>query len=418
MHATSDAPAFRNVATAYALGQMADWFAEVTLALVVFERTGSPLAAALVFVALRVLPVGGMRWAAGRSLGGLSALRALAMVALALGVGALPVWVLLALGLADGLGSLGGRAGSRAAAVRLLGGGDALRAGNARLNVAFSVAAMAAPLAAGLLVSRFGAGVALAVAAGALTLAAAVVRGVPHATGSQSVRLLGLVRVARESRCARWLTAEALLLVLFTAAVPVELPYVIESLGAGDGGYGLLLTAWGAGMVAGSIAFAGLDRFDLPLLAVSATVAVAVAYLLMGLAPSLAVAAVAAFAGGGGNGVQWVSAVSWFQSRAPQALAPQLAALLESMTALAPGVGFLLGGLAVTLLDPRACLLVAAGLIVVVMLGAAATAIPLAGPVGRPILFIRAKLGRRLEPVRQPFSYVEPTPLGREPHSG
>ena len=423
MHDSPDAPAFRKVAVAYGLGQVADWFVEVTLALVVFERTGSALAAALVFVALRVLPVAGMRWAVGHSLGGLSALRVLAMLTLALGVEALPVWALLAVGLADGLGSLGGRAGSRAAAVHLLGHGEALRAGNARLNMAFSAAAMAAPVAAGLVMSRFGAGVALALAAAGLAAAAVVVGGVRAESAPARVRLTGLRRVLRESRSGRWLAAEAVLLVLFTAAVPVELPFVIESLGAGEGAYGALLTAWGAGMVAGSMAFAGLHRFDLPLLAVSATLAVAAAYLLMGFAPSLAVAAVAAFAGGGGNGVQWVSAVSWFQGRAPRALAPQLAALLETFAALAPGAGFLLGGAAVGVLSPRACLVAAGCLIVLVMLAAAVTALPLA--TRRPAWLWAwprraggARLQSRLEPVRQPFSYVEPTPLGREPFSG
>jgi hypothetical protein len=413
MHAApSGAPAFRKVALAYALGQVADWFAEVTLALVVFRRTGSPLAAALVFVALRVLPVAGMRWAAGRSLTRLAALRTLAMLALALGVGVLPVWALLALGIVDGLGSLGGRAGSRAAAVRLLGHGGALRSGNALLNFAFSFAAMAAPVAAGMLVSGLGATAALGAASAALAAGACVASRVRIALPPRPrAGATGVRRALRESGSGRWLAAEIVLLVLFTAAVPVELPYVIDSLGAGAGGYGALLTAWGAGMVAGSVVFAALRRIDLPLLAAGSTLAVALAYLAMGVSPSLVLAAAAALLGGVGNGVQWVSAVSWIQQRVPRALAPQLSALLESVAALAPGAGFLAGGAAVTLFDPRACLVAGAAFIVAVTAWAVAAAL---WPGRRP----GSRLRRRLEPVRQPFSYVEPTPLGREPYSG
>lgn len=410
MHDSAGAPAFRKVALAYALGQAADWFVEVTLALVVFDRTGSALAAALVFVAVRVLPVGGMRWAAGRSLGGLSALRAVTILALALGAAVLPVWALLALGLVDGVGSLGGRAGSRSAVVRLLPGAG-LRAGNAALNLAFSIAAMAAPVAAAMLVSRFGAATALGAAAVAVAAASAAVKGVRLVPAPARAAGAGLRRTLRESRSGRWLGVEVVLLVLFTAAVPVELPYVIDSLGAGDGGYGALLTAWGAGMVAGSLAFALLRGLDLPLLASGSTLAVAGAYLSMGVAPSIGLAAAGAFLGGAGNGVHWVSVVSWMQRRAPLALAPQLAALLESVAALSPGAGFLAGGLAVTLLDPRACLLAGAALIVLVTLCAAAAAV-------WPQRRRGARLRSRLEPVRQPFSYVEPTPLGREPYSG
>ncbi|MEA2426830.1 MAG: hypothetical protein QOF37_458, partial [Thermoleophilaceae bacterium] len=119
---------------------------------------------------------------------------------------------------------------------------------------------------------------------------------------------------------------------------------------------GVLLTAWGAGMVGGSLAFTALARARLSLLGAGAALAVAAGYAIMGVAPSLAVAAAAATLGGAGNGMQWVAFASRVQERAPLDLAPLLAAVLESMTALAPGVGFLAGGVAVSLLDPRVCL--------------------------------------------------------------
>jgi hypothetical protein len=354
-------PSFRAVAFAYSAGQAADWLVEVALALAVFDRTGSPLASALVFVALRVLPVAALPLAAARTLGQLSALRALAIPCLAFGLDALPVWVLLVIGLADGAGSLAGRAGSRAAVVRLVGDPEGVRAGNAVLNFAFALAAACVPLAAGLLGPR----PALVLAASLVAVAAVVVRSVDGQGAAFGLMLRG-------SGVGGLLALETILLVLFTAAVPVEVPLVKETLGAGDGGYGALLAVWGAGMVAGSVAFAWLSRVSLLAVAAAATLAVAGSYALMGLAPSLALACVGAVLGGAGNGMQWVAVVSLAQRRAPTALVARVAGALESVAALAPGAGFLLGGVAVSMLDPRACLLAGAGAIVLTAAGALA----------------------------------------------
>jgi hypothetical protein len=350
--------AFRSVAAAYALGQVLDWVVEIALAIAVYERTGSALAAALVFVALRVVPVAALPWACGRPLGGLAALRVAAVAALALGVDGLPIWALLALGLADGAGSLGGRAGSRAATARLFERDDDVRAGNAVLNVAFAVAAALAPAAAGALVAFRGVGAALIAGAVLAAVACAVASRVRVSERrDRALRPGGALRALRAGGGALLVAAEALLLVLFTAAVPAELPYAIESLGAGDAGYGLLLTAWGAGTVAGSVAFAALGRLRLPVLAGVATAAVALAYALMGVAPTLAIACAGAAVGGAGNGIQWVAVATWVQRVAPRDAEAQVAALLESVAVLAPGAGFLLGGALVTVLSPRACFL-------------------------------------------------------------
>jgi MFS family permease len=111
--------------------------------------------------------------------------------------------------------------------------------------------------------------------------------------------------------------------------------------------------------------------------AAASSLAVAAAYALMGSAPSLAAACAGAVLGGVGNGMQWVAVASLAQRRAPDALTSRVAGALESVAALAPGAGFLLGGVAASLLDPRTCLLAGAGAIVVaVAAGAAATALP------------------------------------------
>ena len=379
------APAFRSVAAAYALGQVVDWLVEIALALAVYERTGSALAAALVFVALRVVPVVTLPWGANRSLGALSGLRALAVLALALGVDVLPVWALLALGLADGGGSLAGRAGSRAATARIFSRGDQMRAGNAVLNVSFATAAAAAPAGAGALVALSGPGAALALGAALAALATGTVWRVrPGDRSERALPLARSLRALRGTRGGHLIGTEALLLVLFTAAVPIELPYAVESLGAGEAGYGLLLTAWGLGTVAGSLAFAAFTRVSLPVLAGAATAAVAAAYALMGAAPSLGVACAGAVVGGAGNGMQWVAVATWVQRVAPRDATARVSALLESLAVLGPGAGFLLGGVIATLLSPRAALLAIAGTIAVVALGSVAVALPRRARAARP----------------------------------
>src|SRR4051812_42242504 len=199
-------PSFRAVAFAYSAGQAADWLVEVALALAVFDRTGSALASALVFVALRVVPVGVLPLAVTRTLASLAALRAGAILCLALGLNALPVWALLGFGLLDGAGSLAGRAGSRAAVVRLMGDPECVRAGNAVLNFAFALAAACVPLAAGLLGPR----PALVLAGSLVAVAAVAVRSVEGRAAAFGLELHG--------SGVGWLLAlEALLLVLFTA---------------------------------------------------------------------------------------------------------------------------------------------------------------------------------------------------------
>ena len=91
---------------------------------------------------------------------------------------------------------------------------------------------------------------------------------------------------------ARLLTAESAAFIFFYAAIPIEVVFAKETLGAGDAGYGLLLSSWGAGMVAGGVVFALLRRLTLRVLLGASTLAIGLAYLGMGAAPTLLVACV------------------------------------------------------------------------------------------------------------------------------
>ena len=88
----------------------------------------------------------------------------------------------------------------------------------------------------------------------------------------------------------------------FSAVIPIEVIYAKETLGVGDTGYGVMLGCWGAGMVLGSVVFAGLRRAPLPVLLFFSTVAIGAGYLGMAAAPTLVAACAASVLGGAGNG--------------------------------------------------------------------------------------------------------------------
>ena len=101
------------------------------------------------------------------------------------------------------------------------------------------------------------------------------------------------------------------------------------------------------------------------------TAAVAAAYLGTALAPTLLVACLASVLGGVGNGTQWASVETAVHQLVEERFRLRVAAVLESMAAMAPGVGIILGGALTTLFSPRAAYLVA-GLGLLALIAAAA----------------------------------------------
>jgi MFS family permease len=181
----------------------------------------------------------------------------------------------------------------------------------------------------------------------------------------------GLRYVSQQLTLRRLLGAQAAAFVFFAAVIPIEIVYAKDTLGAGDSGYGALLAAWGAGMVAGSLIFAAARRLSLPLLLMVSTLAVGGAYLGLSAAQSLLVACLMAAVGGAGNGVQWVSLMSAVQELTASPYQARVVGLLESTGAAMLGIGFILGGVLTDVLSPRASFLAAgAGVVLVVVVAA------------------------------------------------
>jgi MFS family permease len=281
-------------------------------------------------------------------------------------------------------------------------GHEAERKANAALNVAFSATFMLGPPLGGLLVAAAGGSAALFIDAASFSICGAMLidlRPQVEEAGAASVRArlrAAWSHIKAVSRLRTLLLAEALALVFFESGAPIEVAYAKATLRADDRGYGLLLGAWGVGVVLGSLVFARSLRRGLAAMLSAGTLAVGLAYVGFAVAPSLALASLAALLGGVGNGVQWASLISAVQRLTPQPLHGRLMGAVESLGALCPALGLLLGGALVALSSPRTAFLA-------VGLGAALTT----------AAFVRLSLDEPAERDRQAPAAGSPA---RQPH--
>jgi MFS family permease len=134
-----------------------------------------------------------------------------------------------------------------------------------------------------------------------------------------------------------------------------------HTLHGGSTGYALLLTGWGAGTILGSAAYTlGRRVATWRMLAFGAGL-LAVGYLAMGLAPTLAAAIPGAVLGGMGNGIDSVSSRTNLQEAVRPHWMTVVTALNESMWQALPGAGVLIGGAVAALAGARAAMMLAVG---------------------------------------------------------
>ena len=376
-------PGFGHLAGAYSINELGNWVGEIALAVLVYDQTGSPLATAALFLGMqfapgflgqalvaRVEPVG-----TKRMLPLLYLAEAATFVALAATADNFALWLVVALATVDGTLAIGARALTRASAAAVLTPHGLLREGNAIINVGFTGANALGPALAGIAVATLGIETALLLDAAsfvlvAITLAAATslpqVKAQPERWRARLRE--GFSYVARRPLLRRLMTMQAAAFVFFSLVLPIEIVYAKETLDVGDSGYGALLSAWGAGMVLGSVVFLAGRRVSMGLLLLLSTLAISFSYLGMSVAGNLPVACAAAALGGAGNGVQWVAVMSTVQALTEDRFQARVAGLLESIAVAMPGIGFVLGGVITELLDPRAGFAVAGGGVLAVLL--------------------------------------------------
>jgi Major Facilitator Superfamily len=258
------------------------------------------------------------------------------------------------------------RALASAARVEILKPVDLLHEGNALSNALFSICFMAGPLLGGAVVVAGGTVAALLVNCGffavmAFLLATGGLPGAGPDVGPVAGRLRAALAHARADRPLLVLLLFQLIgLVFFTITIPVEVVFAQHTIHAGPGGYGVLLSTWGAGAVAGSAVYARWRRGSTRVLVGGSSAALGVGFALMAVAPSLLLAAIGAAVGGVGNAVVSTATRTAVQARTPMRWIALMMSLNESITQLAPGLGIVLGGVITALASTRAAFGVAA----------------------------------------------------------
>ncbi|HKO27335.1 MAG TPA: MFS transporter [Solirubrobacteraceae bacterium] len=385
---------FRALLVSYVINRAGDVFGALALAIVVLGVTHSALATAALFLATQFLPglvgpvlvarVGAI--APGRLLPACYVVEAVLFLVLAAVSRSLGVVFIIALAFVDGTLAFAARSVTRSTTASTLIGSDLMPEGKAAFNLALGAATVAGPVLAGAVLALFGPGLALAGDGVSFLLAAVLIVRTPGlrvASGdSGDSRSAGGPRGGRRAAASLRYVAghpvlrllvfgEGLAFVFFYLVVPVTVVYAARSLHAGSAGYAAILASWGAGAVIGSAVHVRLARRVGHATILLSTAAVAVAYVGTALAPVLVVACGASVLGGIGNGTQWASVETAVHGLVDEGFRLRVSALLESMAALAPGVGIILGGALTTLFSPRAAYL-AAGLGLFALIGVAA----------------------------------------------
>jgi MFS family permease len=384
---------FGRLLGSYTINDLGDSIGVVALAVLVFDRTHEVAPTAGFFLAAKFLPAlvaTGLtahvdRLPLRRTLPAIYVVEAALFAALAF-LAQKDQFVLalvLALALIDGTLAITGRGLTRGAVAAVLQPRALLKEGNALMNLGFAASSVFGAAIAGGLIAAFGLSVALLVDAASFLVIAVWLAGshelprLEHAEYQRwHVRLRAGLSFARTQRPIRTLLiGQSLALICFTIVVPIEVIYAKQTLGTTSAGYGVLLSAWGAGIVLGSLLFLALKHKTGFTLILVSSAAVGLAYLGIAQAGTLLVACLMSVVGGMGNGIQWVAVMTALQEATPADYQARMAGLMESIGAAMPGLGFLLGAVLVTLGSPRTAFAVAgAGILALV-----AVALPLRG---------------------------------------
>ncbi len=389
MRGTLRIPEFRALLISYVINRAGDVFGALALAVVVLGTTKSAIAVAALFLATQFLPglVGPFLVARigalppGRVLPWCYLVEACLFLALAAVARHVGVAVILVLALVDGTLAFTGRSVTRATTASTLMPHDLMPEGKAAFNLALAVATVAGPVLAGAVLALLGPSTALAADGVSFLVAASLIACTPGLrarkdSGGVGTRSRGQVcaslrYIAGDATLRVLIFGEGLAFIFFYLVVPVTVIYAVRSLHAGPVGYAAILASWGTGAVIGSTVHMRLARRVGHAGILISTAAVALAYLGTALAPTLLFACAASVLGGIGNGTQWASVETAVHQFVDEHFRLPVAAVLESMAALAPGAGILLGGALTALFSPRAAYL-AAGLGLVVLIAVAA----------------------------------------------
>jgi MFS family permease len=275
----------------------------------------------------------------------------------------------------------------RAAFPSVVGGGDLTRA-NALISGTFSTSIMVGPALGGLLVASVGVDAAFLADAVTYLISAFLLSTVPLLRPRRESEEEGFVRALRSGFGYLIGTPIPLAIVLgafltiltINATVPAEVFLAKETFGAGDAGYGLLVSLWGGGMVLGSAMMAVFgDRINLVLLYFLSIFVGACALVGTGLAPAFVLALGALTVEGTATGIDNVATDTILQKRVPEAFLGRVFSIRFLGYSAGEALAYPLGGLLVDAVGPRSTYLLAgiataaAGLLVLLALIAVPT---------------------------------------------
>jgi MFS family permease len=274
----------------------------------------------------------------------------------------------------------------RAAFPSVVGGGDLTRA-NALISGTFSTSIMVGPALGGLLVASIGVDAAFLADAVTYLVSAILLSTVPLPyPRRESEEEAGFVRELRSgfgyllgTRVPLAIVVGAFLTILtINATVPAEVFLAKETFGAGDVGYGLLVSLWGGGMVLGSAMMAVLgNRINLVLLYFLSIFVGASALVGTGLAPAFILALGALTVEGAATGIDNVATDTILQKRVPEAFLGRVFSIRFLAYSAGEALAYPLGGLLVDTVGPRSTYILAgiataaAGLLVLLTVMAA-----------------------------------------------
>jgi MFS family permease len=141
-------------------------------------------------------------------------------------------------------------------------------------------------------------------------------------------------------------------------AMVADVP-LAEAFGTGSTGYGLMIAAWGAGSVLGSLSGRWMSEATEPRGLVLGTALIGVTTAGIALSPWFPPVLVLLFASGLGDAVTMVAEKGIQQRRTPDAVRSRVVAASEAVISVSIAVGFALGGPVVGLIGPRGAYAVA-----------------------------------------------------------
>jgi MFS family permease len=274
----------------------------------------------------------------------------------------------------------------RAAFPSVVGEGDLTRA-NSLISGTFSISITAGPALGGLLVASSGVSAAFLLDAVTYLVSAAFLSRIPLPRPQRDSRE-GFVQELRTglsylagARVPLAIVVGAFLTILATdIATPAQVFLAKETFGAGDVGYGLLVSLWGVGMVAGSALTAVLgDRVNLIPLYFFGIFVWALALAGTGLSPTFIIALGALTLAGVSNGIDNVATDTILQKQVPDVLLGRVFSIRFLSYSIGEALAYPTGGLIMDAIGPRSTFLLAglatatAGLFTLFFLAVAST---------------------------------------------